>query len=393
MSLGKYWSVNVIEFSESNRLDGNESIIENVRVSACARPTWWPQSNLLKAIIFFVKVFPVLIKTKADAYHCSGFDALLIAAPIKILTGKKLVYDCFEHYPYQFTAPALHKTVGQSIIWNFIMGLEHALAKISDHILVVPSYDNILLDRFKRYKKNSTSVIWNLPPINLLDKKEQIDRTGKDKTVLYVGGISEDKGAFKLLEATSRVVTEFPDAKVLMIGPTNILKKLFEYSKGLGIEKKVEVLKPVPYFDVWRVYGCADVSVILYQPTFWTYRTMASEKLFESMLFSLPIVVSNFPGLREIVKTCNSGILVDPTDSEEISKEITRLLKDSFLSKRLGKNGRDAVLRTYNWELEERKLINVYSNLFKSKNGRMRAELQSQHPTSLEKSNLQAMVE
>lgn len=363
MSLGKYWSVSVVEFYGSKRLEGTENVIENIRVSAHGRPRWWPENNLLKAIIFFLKVFPVLIKAKADVYHCSGFDALAIAVPIKILTGRKLVYDCFEHYPYQFTAPALHKTIRQSIIWNFVLCLENALAKLSDYILVVPSYDDILLDRFKRFKKNSTSLIWNLPPINLLDKKQQINQIAKDKVVLHVGGISEDNGALKLLEATSKVVVKFPDVKVLMVGPTDMLQKLSEYTRSLGIEKNVDILKPVPYSDVWKIYSCADISVILYQPTFWTLRTMASEKLFESMLFSLPIVVSDFPGLRKIVQTCNSGILVDPTDPEEISKEIARLLKDSSLSRRLGRNGRDAVLERYNWEVEERKLINVYSNL------------------------------
>ena len=371
MSLGKYWSVKVIEFHGLGKSEDKESIIEGVRVSKLGARLW-PKNTLLKAIIFFLKVFPALLKTKADVYHCSGFQALIVAAPVKIIARKKLIYDCYEHYPHQFAASASHKTIGQSIIWNFILCLENAFAKLSDYVLVVPSYDNILLDRFKRYEKKSTSVIWNLPSMNILDKKEQNIRSArsKEKIILYVGGIRKDKGALKLLEAISRAVVEFPDVKVLMIGSpsTNMVQRLSEYSKRLGIEKNLRILKPVPYFDIWKVYGCADIGVVLYQPTFWTLRTMASEKLFENMLFSLPIVVSNFPGLREIVKTCNSGILVDPTDSEEISTEIIRLLKDPLLCSRLGEKGRAAVLDKYNWENEEQKLITIYSNLFKSKN-------------------------
>lgn len=367
MSLGKHWSVKVIEFHGSGKSEDNESIIEGVRVIKLGA-RWWPENTLLKAIIFFLKVFPVLLKTKADAYHCCGFQALIVAAPVKIFARKRLIYDCYEHYPYQFTAPALHKTTRQSIIWNFILCLENAFAKLSDCILVVPSYGNILLDRFKRYDKKPISVIWNLPLIKLLDRKEQTKRTIKGKIILYVGGIGKDTGSFKLLGAASKVVIEFPDVKVMMIGPTNIRKPLCEYARSLGIEKNVEILKPVAHFDIWKTYSLADIGIILYQPTFWTLRTMASEKLFESMLFSLPIVVSNFPGLREIVKTCNSGILVDPTNSEEISREITRLLKDPLLCSRLGENGRAAVLDKYNWEIEEQKLITIYSNLFQSKN-------------------------
>ncbi|MHA1853340.1 MAG: glycosyltransferase family 4 protein [Candidatus Heimdallarchaeaceae archaeon] len=366
MSLAKYWSVKVIEFHGLEKLGNNESIIEGVRVTKLGA-RWWPENTLLKAIIFFLKVFPVLLKIKADVYHCCGLQALIVAAPVKIFARRPLIYDCYEHYPYQFTAPALHKTTRQSIIWNFILCLENAFAKLSDCILVVPSYNNILLDRFKRYKKKPISVIWNLPPIKLLDRKEQTKRTIKGKILLYVGGISKDKGAFKLLDAASKVVIEFPDVKVMMIGPTNILKTLCEYARSLGIEKNVKILKPVAYFDIWKIYSLADIGIILYQPTFWTLRTKASEKLFENMLFSLPIVVSNFPGIREIVKTCNCGILVDPTSSEEISAAIIRLLRDPHAAGMLGKNGRDAVLKRYNWEFEEPKLINIYSHIFKFK--------------------------
>lgn len=362
IALGKYWSVNVIEFHGSRKSENKETIIEGTRVTKLGA-RWWPENILLRAIIFFLKVFPTLLRTEADAYHCCGLDALIAAAPAKIFARKRLIYDCYEHYPYQFTAPALHKTTQQSILWNFILCLENAFARLSDCILVVPSYDNILLDRFKGYKKKPVSVIWNLPATKLLDKKEQTKRINKEKIILYAGGLGKDKGVLKLLEAASKVVIEFPDVKVIMIGQTTILQILLEYIRSLGIEKNVEILKPVPYFDVWKIYSLADIGVVLYQPTFWTLRSMASEKLFESMLFSLPVIVSNFPGLRKIVNSCKSGILVDPTDSDAISKAIIQLLRDPLLSEKLGENGRNAVLRTYNWEIEEPKLIDIYKSL------------------------------
>ena len=36
------------------------------------------------------------------------------------------------------------------------------------------------------------------------------------------------------------------------------------------------------------------------------------------------------------------------------------------LSEEMGKNGREAVLKKYNWELEEKKLLNLYDKLMQS---------------------------
>jgi glycosyltransferase involved in cell wall biosynthesis len=360
-SLARYFSVEVVEF-DSQRKAKSEEIIAGIKVTKLGSQSW-PKNPIFKLIIFFRRVFPLLLRNKADVYHCCGFSSMIFSVPIKFLIRKKIIYDCYEHYPYQFTAPALHKTISQSIVWNLISGIENALAQLSDYVLVVPSYNNILLERFKRYKKNSVSEIWNLPSLKLLNKGEKNKRFRNYKTLLYVGGIGEYTGVFKLLEAVPKVITEFANTKVLMIGPVNKPKKLSTYIKNLGIEKNVEIQKPISYFEIWKIYRSADIGIVLYQPTFWTLRTKASEKLFENMLFSLPIIISNFPGLREIVKTCNCGVLVDPTNPEEISKEIIQLLKDPLLSERLGKNGRDAILGRFNWEIEERKLINIYRSL------------------------------
>jgi glycosyltransferase involved in cell wall biosynthesis len=360
-SLAKYFTVEIVEV-DSQRKTNSVEIKDEIKVTTLGFK-WWPKNLILKFIVSFWRVLQVLLRAKADVYTCCGLSSLIFAVPIKVLTKKKVIYDCYEHYPYQFTAPALQKTISQYIIWNFILGIENALAQLSDYILVVPSYDNILLERFKRLKKDSVSEIWNLPSLKLLDKGEKNNRPKNYKTILYVGAIGDNTGVFKLLESIPKVTIEFPNTKVLLIGSVNNLKELLIYINHLGIEKNVEILKPIPYIEISKIYRSADIGIVLYQPTFWTLRTKASEKLFEYMLFSLPMVVSNFPGLREIVKTCNSGVLVDPTNVEEISRVLIRLLRNPHLADMLGKNGRNAVLTRYNWEYEEKKLIYVYSHL------------------------------
>jgi glycosyltransferase involved in cell wall biosynthesis len=364
MSLAKFFDVEVVEF-EGKRKTNFQGIINGIKIRKLGSP-FWSKNIILKLIVFLWRVFPTLLTTKTDVYHCAGFPSIIVGIPMKMFFGKKVIYDCYEHYPYQLTAPALKRTLRQSIIWNAMIGLEGVLAKLSDYVLVVPSFEDILVKRFRRYKKNAVLEIWNLPQIKLLDKKQVVNKRTDVLTLLYVGGINEDSGIFKLLDAMSLVVAEAPRARVLLIGSLNQRDKLVKYIKQLHLENYVIISDPVPYSQVWNIYSCADIGLVLYQPTFWNLRSKASEKLFENMLFSLPIVVSNFPGLREIVKACDCGILVDPTDVKEISRKILDLIRNPEKASILGSNGRRSVLMKYNWESEEHKVIEIYRSFQQS---------------------------
>ena len=48
---------------------------------------------------------------------------------------------------------------------------------------------------------------------------------------------------------------------------------------------------------------------------------------------------------------------------EEIAKAIKYLIENPGVSQKMGENGRKAVLETYNWENEEKKLLKLYYKL------------------------------
>lgn len=50
-------------------------------------------------------------------------------------------------------------------------------------------------------------------------------------------------------------------------------------------------------------------------------------------------------------------------ESGEICAKLNYLLKHSDEAKQMGENGRKAVLTKYNWNAEEKKLLQTYSNL------------------------------
>ncbi|MBN4051292.1 glycosyltransferase, partial [bacterium AH-315-M05] len=89
-------------------------------------------------------------------------------------------------------------------------------------------------------------------------------------------------------------------------------------------------------------------------------------KLFEYMSSGLPVIASNFPLWKEIVEKNNCGICVDPLNPQEIAKAISFLMDNHQTAKKMGENGIKRVKEEYNWDIEGKKLIDVYEKLLKN---------------------------
>ena len=69
--------------------------------------------------------------------------------------------------------------------------------------------------------------------------------------------------------------------------------------------------------------------------------------------------------MSDIVATTKCGLVVDTSRPSEIAEALTLLVHDADARRRLGENGRRAVLRRYNWELEETKLLALYEGVLR----------------------------
>ena len=129
-----------------------------------------------------------------------------------------------------------------------------------------------------------------------------------------------------------------------------------------GLENQVDAAGWVPFEQIAESLGSANIALAVLQPIP-RYVAALPVKLFEYMACGLPVVISDFPAVRQVVADSDCGILVDPADVEAVSQAIEALITDPDLALRLGQNGRTAFTTRYNWQVLEPLLFGVYADL------------------------------
>jgi glycosyltransferase involved in cell wall biosynthesis len=155
--------------------------------------------------------------------------------------------------------------------------------------------------------------------------------------ILYAGRMVEEKGIRELAEAARGLN--------LVVAGDGPLRHLIPSALGL-----------VPHDELERLYRRAAVVVIP------SYREGLSVVCVEAMAFARPVVGTDIPGVAELVRDGETGLLVPPRDAAALRKALLELLADRELRRRLGAAGRELVAETCSWEKVVPATIEVYGN-------------------------------
>jgi glycosyltransferase involved in cell wall biosynthesis len=154
-----------------------------------------------------------------------------------------------------------------------------------------------------------------------------------------------------------------PHARVVIVGgQTNWteddpdIRALGERARQLGVAERVELRGHVPYDRVPSVLAEASVA-LLPLPDEPVARLFTSPlKLFDYMAAGVPIVASDLPALREVLRHEQNALLATPGDPESFANAIRRILADSELASRLGAQAR-ADVHGHSWDARANALL------------------------------------
>jgi glycosyltransferase involved in cell wall biosynthesis len=97
-------------------------------------------------------------------------------------------------------------------------------------------------------------------------------------------------------------------------------------------------------------------------PTF--YREGIPRALLEAATFGLPLIATDMPGCRDVVRDGWNGILVPPRDVQALTRAIVRLLDaEPDALRQMGENSRAHVERHFTLDLVADAYADIYRRL------------------------------
>ena len=253
-----------------------------------------------------------------------------------------------------------------------IKDIEFEGGQIADCVITV-SY--AMKDELEKlgFPSDKIRVCWNgVDPvkydpnkISYEKKKELRTRYGindDENMLFFIGRLVTVKGVDKLIKSLPNVLKDYPKTKLVILGIGDMEWDLKSLAEKLGIQDKV-VFRTEFVSEEERIvhYAAADCVVL---PSFYEPFGIVCT---EAMSMQKPTVVGarGTNGFREQIipngdKQC--GIHINPYNPDDIAWGIKQILQFDDKGDWLGKNARQRVIETFNWESVARRTLDIYKD-------------------------------
>lgn len=158
----------------------------------------------------------------------------------------------------------------------------------------------------------------------------------------YVKWLEHIYGPDILLSAFAEV-SSVADAELAIIGDGSMEPSLRNQAAALGIADRVHFLGRRPHSSLPEILHTID---ILAMPS---RREAFGMSAVEASACGIPVVASRVGGVPEVVVHEETGLLVEPEDSEQFAAALLRLVEDAELRTALGRAGREFVIERFEW--------------------------------------------
>jgi sucrose-phosphate synthase len=206
--------------------------------------------------------------------------------------------------------------------------------------------------------------------------KQQIDRFLEDPQkpmILALSRADERKNIASLIRAYGEHPTLKKIANLVIIagnrddistmdkGARDVLTQLLLLVDRYDLYGRIAYPKHHESDDVPKIYRIAAASKgVFINPALTEPFGLT---LIEAAACGLPVVATNDGGPRDILGTCDNGILINPLDIEEIAAAINKVLTDAALWDKYSRNSQQGAFKHYSWQSHVDKYLNVVKNV------------------------------
>lgn len=314
-----------------------------------------PLIQIIKFIEYFWVTSIQIKKFDPDVIHCNDVFTILFGWIFKF-RGKKVVYDSHELWKDTQHLQAYNKNLFKLLICleKTVIKKVNAVITVNDHIAEILKND---------HKIKLPTVIRNIANHDQVEHTDIIrERCGlsvDDKIVLFIGGFTAGRGLDNVVKSCKFVNEKI---NMIFIGNGYLKEKLINLKDDLKLQNRIYFLDSIPQGEVLKYVKSSDLGIIPYENTCLNHYYCLPNKFFQFIQMGKPIVVSDFPELKEKVEKYHLGYIFNPNLPEDIADSINKVFSNKY---NIREENMIAFLHDYNWENEKKKLIDLYKGLIK----------------------------
>ncbi|MEZ5503924.1 MAG: glycosyltransferase family 4 protein [Halioglobus sp.] len=186
-------------------------------------------------------------------------------------------------------------------------------------------------------------------------------RTG----LLFIGRLVEKKGVEYLLAAMPQVLQQHPQLRLTIVGDGPLRNSLVQQCATLGIAGQVRFTGSIANRQVPDYLRAAAITVFPSVVTSSGDQEGTPVAIMEALACACPTIVSDYPGVRDIINEGENGLIVEQKSPASLSRAITTLLEDAQLRERLGNAARESVQRDYDWLVISARFLALFQSITK----------------------------
>ena len=309
--------------------------------------------NVINEIDSILEVIKIYRKEKPDIVHHVAIKPILYGSFAAWLTGVPNVVNAVTGLGFIFIKKGwLASAIRKLIVFIYRLAF---LSKNTFAIFQNPEDLKLFVDL--HIVKNDRVVLIRGSGVDIGHFRNFPEPTGTP-VITLASRMLWDKGIRELVDATRQLHNNGVRCRTVLVGipdpdnPASIPEHVLRDWHAEGIVEWWGYRS-----DIADVFARSNIVVLP------SYREGLPKVLLEAASCGRPIVATDVPGCREIVRNDINGFLVPPYDSKCLAAALKTLIQDSKLRARMGTRGREIVMAEFSEEIVVKQTMELYERI------------------------------
>jgi glycosyltransferase involved in cell wall biosynthesis len=336
-------ATHVAEYGERIRAEGIKLI--PIRLSRTSR-------NPFSEVLATIELAKIYRKENPDIIHHVAMKPILYGSWAARFSGQRAVVNEFAGLGYVFTGTKRSTRLTRAVVSEML----RSAFKGASVVAVFQNVDDYDALHFRAIVSPPITKV--IQPGVSEDEFVPTPEAAGEPIILLAGRMLWDKGVGEFVKAAEIIRGRGIQARFVLAGrrdpsnPSSISEEQLRTWQAGGTVEWWGQREDMPAI-------MAAVHIVALP----SYREGFPKVLLEAAASMRPVVATDVPGCREIVRDGENGLLVPPRDAGALAEALVRLIDSPGLRRRMGERGRQIITRDFTTRHAAAQFLDIYAKL------------------------------